>query len=177
MNSRTPIEQLMNLDDIFPDSMQTMQSMEGRPPIPGVNSNFSQQMNTENSERAKYSIPMSNKMRTNVNMSRAMDGGSRSVPSTQYREFEYQPENPDNYRMGPNAYPTQTRNYVPQNYQSLEGYGHREISCIEIANHVRSCPICSKFYDNDKSVYVIIIVILAIVCAILFKKVIENINK
>lgn len=169
--SRTPIEQLMNLDDIFPDS--TMQSMDGYPQKPGVNPNFTQQMNTENSERSKYSIPMSNKMRTNVNMSRAMDGGSRSVPSTQY---EYQPENPDNYRMGPNAYPTQTRNYVPQNYQSLEGYGHREISCIEIANHVRSCPICSKFYDNDKSVYVIIIVILAIVCAILFKKVLENIT-
>ena len=173
--SRTPIEQLMNLDDIFQDS--TMQSIEGRPPMPGVNSNFNQQMMAENSERDKYSIPVSNKMRTNVNMSRAMDGGARTVPSTQYREFDYQPENPNNYRMGPNAYPSQMRNYVPQNYQSLEGYGNREISCIEIANHIRSCPICSKFYDNDKSVYVIIIVILAIICVILFKKVLENINK
>jgi hypothetical protein len=171
-HQRTNIEQLMNLDEIFQGS--PMQSVDGRPPMPGVNSNFNQQMMAENSERDKYATPMSNKMRTNVNMSRAMDGGSRSIPTNHYRELEYQPEDPNNYRMGPNAYPTQTRNYVPQNYHSLEGYKHREISCIEIANHVRSCPICSKFYDNDKSVYVIIIVILAIVCVILFKKVLEN---
>jgi hypothetical protein len=177
MSRTTPIEQLMNLDDIFSDSMQNMQSMEGYPQKPGVNPSFNQQMMSELSEREKYSIPVANKMRTNVDMSRAMAGGSRSVPTNHYREVEYQAEDPNNYKMGPKAYPTQMRNYVPQNYQSLEGYGHRELSCIEIANHVRSCPICSKFYDNDKSVYVIIIVILAIVCAILFKKVLENINK
>ena len=172
--SRTPIEQLMNLDDIFQDS--SMQSMEGRPPMPGVNSNFNQQMLTENYEREKYATPMSNKMRTNVNMSRAMDGGSRSIPITNYREAEYQAEDPRNYRSGLNSYPVPKTNYVPQSYQSLEGYTHRELSCIEVANHIRSCPICSKIYDNDKSVYIIIIVILVIVCAILFKKVIENIG-
>jgi len=169
--NRTPIEQLMNLDEIFPDSMQ---SMDGRLPMPGVNPSFSQQMMSENSERDKYATPLSSKLRTNVNMSRAMDGGSRSIPSNHYREVEYQTENPDNYRMGLNAYPKQTRNYIPQNYNSLEGYTTREISCIEIANHIRSCPICSKFYDNDKSMYIIVIVILVIMCIILFKKVLEN---
>jgi hypothetical protein len=136
-------------------------------------------INFLNSERDKYATPMANKMRTNVDMSRAMNGGSRIVPTTHYREVEYQAEDPNNYRMGPNAYPVPKTNYVPQNYNSLEGYnrGNRELTCIEVANHIRSCPICSKIYDNDKSVYIIIIVILVIVCAILFKKVIENIGK
>ena len=174
MSHRTPIEQLMNLDDIFPDSMQ---SMDGRPPMPGVNSNFNQQMMTENSERDKYATPLSTKLRTNVNMNRAMNGGSRSVPSNNYREVEYQPEDPSNYGMGPKAYPPQQRNYTPQSYNSLEGYGGRELSCIEVANHIRTCPICSRFYDNDKSIYIIAIVILAIMCIILFKKVLDSKDK
>ena len=174
--SRTPIEQLMNLDDIFPDSQ--MQSIDGRPPMPGVNPNFNQQMSTENFERDKYATPLSSKMRTNVNMSRAMDGGARvHIPTNNYRETEYQDQDPDNYRMGIRAYPPPQKNYVPQNYQSLEGYAGKEISCIEIANHIKSCPICSRFYDNDKSIYIIVIVILVIICVILFKKILENIGK
>lgn len=47
----------------------------------------------------------------------------------------------------------------------------REMSCLDIAHHVQECPICSKFYNNDKSVYIIMIVILAILCLLLIKKV------
>lgn len=48
-----------------------------------------------------------------------------------------------------------------------------EISCLNIAKHVSDCPICSKFYSNDKSIYIIIIVLLTIICLLLLKKVLN----
>ena len=47
-------------------------------------------------------------------------------------------------------------------------------SCIDVANHVDSCPICSKFYNNDKTVYIITIILLLIICILLLKKVLEG---
>jgi hypothetical protein len=47
-------------------------------------------------------------------------------------------------------------------------------SCLDIAGHIENCPICSKFYNNDKSVYIIAIVILVIMCIILLKKVLDK---
>jgi hypothetical protein len=47
------------------------------------------------------------------------------------------------------------------------------ISCLDIANHVKDCPICSKFYNNDKTVYIIVIVVLAVICLLLLKKVLD----
>jgi len=46
-------------------------------------------------------------------------------------------------------------------------------SCIEIAEHIGSCPICSKFYKRDSTVYIIAIVILAIICILLLKKTLD----
>lgn len=46
-------------------------------------------------------------------------------------------------------------------------------NCVEIAEHVANCPVCSKFYNNDKTIYVIAIVILAILCILLLKKVLD----
>lgn len=47
-------------------------------------------------------------------------------------------------------------------------------SCLDIAGHINNCPICSKFYNNDKSLYIVTIVILIIVCALLLKKCLEK---
>lgn len=47
------------------------------------------------------------------------------------------------------------------------------IPCIEIANHIRDCPICSRFYSNDRTIYIIVIVILSIIVIILLKKVLN----
>lgn len=46
-------------------------------------------------------------------------------------------------------------------------------SCVEFYEHVKSCPICSKFYNNDNSVYIIIIVLMIIVIIILLKKILK----
>lgn len=47
------------------------------------------------------------------------------------------------------------------------------LNCLDVANHVQSCPICSRFYHNDKTPYIIAIVILAIICILLLKKVLD----
>ena len=49
-----------------------------------------------------------------------------------------------------------------------------EPTCLEFANHFEKCPICSKFYKNDKSLYIITIGVLALLCLILLKKIIEG---
>ena len=46
-------------------------------------------------------------------------------------------------------------------------------TCLEIADHVGSCPICSRFYKNDNTAYIIAIVILAIICILLLKRVLN----
>lgn len=46
-------------------------------------------------------------------------------------------------------------------------------TCLEIADHVGSCPICSRFYKTDNTVYIIAIVILAIICILLLKRVLN----
>lgn len=48
-----------------------------------------------------------------------------------------------------------------------------EITCIDVANHIEKCPLCSKFYNNDKTVYIIAIVLLSIICLLLLKKVLN----
>lgn len=51
---------------------------------------------------------------------------------------------------------------------------HSPYSCLDIAGHIDNCPICSKFYKNDKTVFIVAIVLLTIVCIILLKKVLEK---
>lgn len=46
-------------------------------------------------------------------------------------------------------------------------------SCIDVANHIESCPICSKYYDNNNTIYIITIIFLSIICILLLKKVLD----
>lgn len=61
------------------------------------------------------------------------------------------------------SYDTQAPKYAAQG----------PLSCIDVANHISSCPICSKLYNNDKTIYVIAIVILSIICILLLKKILD----
>ena len=51
-----------------------------------------------------------------------------------------------------------------------------ELSCVEVADHIENCPICSKFYRNNNTIFLIIIFILSIFCLILLKKVLDICN-
>lgn len=47
------------------------------------------------------------------------------------------------------------------------------LNCIDVARHIQNCPICSRFYNTDKTVYIIIIVLLIILCTLLLKKILN----
>jgi hypothetical protein len=46
-------------------------------------------------------------------------------------------------------------------------------SCIDVSNHISNCPICSKLYNNDRTLYIISIVFLLVICLLLFKKILD----
>jgi len=61
----------------------------------------------------------------------------------------------------------------PQRMQMQMAPPPMTMNCIDIARHIQDCPICSKFYQNDKTVYIIAIVVLSIVCLLLLKRVLN----
>ena len=71
--------------------------------------------------------------------------------------------------------PVITEHYKPDDLsENLASPGpSNNISCLLVADHINSCPICSKFYNNDKTIYIIAIVVLAIICILLLKKVLN----
>ncbi|ABF82142.1 hypothetical protein MIV112R [Invertebrate iridescent virus 3] len=46
-------------------------------------------------------------------------------------------------------------------------------SCLDVARHVESCPICSRIHDTDKTLYVLVIVGLTILCFLLVKRILK----
>ncbi len=74
----------------------------------------------------------------------------------------------------PESEPTEEfRQMPPQFVHPHVGHPHQGHSCMSIADHVSGCPICSRYYDTDKTIYMVIIVILLIICALLIRKVLN----
>lgn len=61
----------------------------------------------------------------------------------------------------------------PRQQEMITNEPQQHYNCVDIAKHIETCPICSKFYNNDKTVYIIVIVILSIVCLLLLKRVLN----
>ena len=79
--------------------------------------------------------------------------------------------------------PYQYTNYYNQNNQNYQGDENVEkfklresdtLNCRDVAHHTSNCPVCSKLYKNDKTIYWVIIIILVIICILLFNKVLDN---
>lgn len=62
--------------------------------------------------------------------------------------------------------------------QVEEHFKHKDnLNCRDVAQHVSNCPVCSKLYKNDKTMYWIVISILVILCIIMFNKILESNNR
>ena len=48
-----------------------------------------------------------------------------------------------------------------------------EPSCLDINGHIENCPLCKKFYKQDKTIYLIIIAILSVLCVLMVKKILN----
>jgi hypothetical protein len=47
------------------------------------------------------------------------------------------------------------------------------INCISIAQHIDTCPICSRLYDTDKTLYILAILGLLILCFLMVKRIVK----
>ena len=63
--------------------------------------------------------------------------------------------------------------FMRQQQQQQQMHKILSLSCIDVAEHTSNCIVCSKLYNTDPSLYIIVISILLLVSAILFKKVLD----
>jgi hypothetical protein len=77
--------------------------------------------------------------------------------------------NVQKYNTQPQLQPQQFYRDIPQSQLQHEPV----LNCIDVAKHIQNCPICSRFYNTDKTVYIIIIVLLIILCTLLLKKILN----
>lgn len=76
----------------------------------------------------------------------------------------------------PNQAHFQAQAHVQSHSHALQEHFNMPIgspSCLDVADHISKCPICSKFYNTDKTIYIIAIITLAIICILLLKKVLD----
>lgn len=48
-----------------------------------------------------------------------------------------------------------------------------KLYCIDVAKHVNDCPVCTKIYTHDLTLYYVVIAVLAIICLLLMKKILH----
>lgn len=53
---------------------------------------------------------------------------------------------------------------------SHDDCGCSGMCCKKISHHISDCDICTQIYNNDKTVYIVIIAILLVIIAVLCKK-------
>lgn len=188
----TRIENFLDLNEIMSSNgngTKGISSVEGYPAPPHVNSNFVQQMVTENYERDTAMKPIQNSRIRQTNpqqLQLAMNGGA--IESYMPDDFQLGPvarqnlaRSVEGYQEAPKpqsiTYPQHPA--LPQNSAQTSNYHESyvmpspQFNCLDVASHIQKCPLCSKFYENDRSMYWGAIVFLALVCIYLLKKLID----
>ena len=46
-------------------------------------------------------------------------------------------------------------------------------TCLDVHGHIIQCPICSRFFKFDNTIYIISIIVLSIICILLLKRVLN----
>ena len=105
---------------------------------------------------------------------RPQSHGMPVTPVEYYDQNVGQPEEEAYSGLPPSSFDL-TRGYKPKQVPSpiMEPYEpeHSHYNCKDLYGHVKECDICKRFYKTDNTVYLIIIAILIIACALLAKKV------
>lgn len=69
---------------------------------------------------------------------------------------------------------TQPQFYTPQYTPTpIASQAPTTINCITIAQHIEECPICSRLYDTDKTLYILAIIGLLILCFLMVKHIVK----
>lgn len=153
----------------------------GRPDVPNLdkfikpnnNNKFPPQSGMQSSKNiispdntVSYTIPSENVPQVPIGLEPSMYD-SYNGP---YWNKSYPPFNPsDEY----NEYNKHTNNFSNLN-RYYENFENKEPNCVQLAEHAANCKVCTKLYHNDKTIYIITIIILVIICILLFKKILET---
>jgi hypothetical protein len=127
-----------------------------------------------NMERDEYTNQVQNRhiRKQDKDMSYAMNGGMiQSAPIRENFQIQpYQGQGQFQHFQQPFVF----EEPVIKQQRNNHFFEPEELSCMTVANHIKDCPICSKFYNCDNSMYIVCIVLLIMVCVILLKKIIEK---
>lgn len=66
--------------------------------------------------------------------------------------------------------------YVDMDNESVKEV-KANLNCLDVCDHIKTCPICTKFYKNDNTVYIVVIIVLIIISLLLLKNVLDNIKR
>jgi len=105
-------------------------------------------------------------------------GGRQAMPhGSENIQKHIRDSRPMNAQSGMAPYNPPPQQMMPPQEQRIEHFerqpSYQSYNCVDVARHIQDCPICSKLYYNDKSVYIIAIVVLCIICLLLLKKVLN----
>ena len=151
MKNVTPIEMLPELEDLEGSSVQG-----------NITKPFFQKGNMYTEGHESQIIPNSEKER----VSRYVRNGHVLHPDSGMNPYIESNPRPDPH-MRSYEQPMHQEVFISNNSRPSGP------TCIEVADHIANCPICSKFYNNDKTIYIIAIIMLAIVCILLLKRVLD----
>jgi len=130
-----------------------------------------------------YQIPQEHavKMKKFIRHDQVLDpqSGMRSIQQPNYliqsTQSQYQ-EYPPQYNSSDSPmkiyYPEQYPSRVKEEVKTID-MPENSPSCLDVAEHIMNCPLCSKFYHNDNTIYIITIVVLVIIVVLLLKKVLD----
>jgi hypothetical protein len=166
----TMIDELMDLDDLEKSGPTPFQGSGSTIRNSLKNSNYPD-IDQHSSEKFQKFIRKAHSPSFEAGMAVAPQQ-SRGLPSQQYQEMQ-----------------VPLHSYSPpqsQQFTSVEGFNQPQStlpkfhnldssspSCLNVAEHINGCPLCSKFYNNDKTIYIITIVVLAVICILLLKRVLD----
>lgn len=140
----TPIEDLLDLEE--DNSMQASATFSGHTPDTQISNKY-----IRKSDIGSYM--------------NSVNAGSESHDTLRNYNMDFQ-EQPRGYRHYEIEPPRQ-----PQHQMMAAPY---RLSCSEVYDHITSCPICSKLYNQDKTIYILIIVILSLIVIVLLKNLVRK---
>jgi hypothetical protein len=123
----------------------------------------SQQMFQQNGPSSGIPDKYKKFIRTGMGTPSPESGMNSKYPPQQQEFLQPQPQ--------PHPHPHPHPQYQQQEEQSSNLLS--DISCLDIHGHVVNCPICSRYYKTDSSIYIIAIVVLCIICILLLKRVLN----
>jgi hypothetical protein len=119
---------------------------------------------------------------------------NQQMPPPQFKQFppqfnmdmnqEIDDPFPVNRQLQPHMYQPYNAKRVYENFEERpklkkqHNHNHNDSSdnhhnCVDIAEHTSNCLVCSKLYSSNNTLYILLIIFLAIVNLLLLKRILE----